>query len=38
MFIAMFKFSLIFLSMLFVSKQAIALSGEDISKKYQNGS
>ena len=33
MFIAMFKFSLIFLSMLFVSKQAIALSGEDISKK-----
>ena len=33
MFIAMFKFSLFFLSMLFVSKQAIALSGEDISKK-----
>ena len=33
MFIAMFKFFLIFLSMLFVSKQAIALSGEDISKK-----
>ena len=29
----MFKFSLFFLSMLFVSKQAIALSGEDISKK-----
>ena len=33
MFIVMFKFSLIFLSTLFVSKQAIALSGEDISKK-----
>jgi len=33
MLIAMFKFSLIFFSMLFVSKQAIALSGEDISKK-----
>ena len=33
MFIAMFKFSLIFLSLLFVSNQAIALSGEDISKK-----
>ena len=33
MFMAMFKFSLIFLSLLFVSKQAIALSGEDISKK-----
>lgn len=33
MIIAMFKFSLIFLSLLFVSKQAIALSGEDISKK-----
>lgn len=29
----MFKFSLIFLSLLFVSNQAIALSGEDISKK-----
>ncbi|MBL6847541.1 MAG: flagellar basal body P-ring formation protein FlgA [Alphaproteobacteria bacterium] len=29
----MFKFSLIFLSILFVSNQAIALSGEDISKK-----
>ena len=33
MFIAMFKFSLIFLSLLFVSNQTIALSGEDISKK-----
>jgi len=33
MIIAMFKFSLIFLSLLFVSNQAIALSGEDISKK-----
>ena len=33
MFIAMFKFSLIFLYILFVSNQAIALSGEDISKK-----
>lgn len=33
MIIAMFKFSLIFLSILFVSNQAIALSGEDISKK-----
>ena len=33
MFIAMFKFSLMFISTLFVSKQAIALSGEDISKK-----
>ena len=29
----MFKFSLIFFSILFVSNQAIALSGEDISKK-----
>lgn len=29
----MFKFSLIFLSLLFVSNQTIALSGEDISKK-----
>jgi len=33
MIIAMFKFSLIFLSLLFVSNQTIALSGEDISKK-----
>jgi len=33
MIIAMFKFSLMFLSLLFVSNQAIALSGEDISKK-----
>lgn len=33
MIIAMFKFSLIFFSILFVSNQAIALSGEDISKK-----
>lgn len=33
MIIAMFKFSLIFLYILFVSNQAIALSGEDISKK-----
>lgn len=33
MIIAMFKFSLILLSILFVSNQAIALSGEDISKK-----
>ena len=33
MIIAMFKFSLIFISIIFVSNQAIALSGEDISKK-----
>ena len=33
MIIAMFKFSLIFLYMLFISNQAIALSGEDISEK-----